>query len=159
MGSDVPPPCYMSHPFAAGSVGWGVYSSQATAGGFCSFVIPNFVTKGTQSLNSFIPHLYLYQRGSISGSLFFPLPVSLSSFRNLPPLLRYDFSFILAFHTSELTDSTADGTKKEEKQVYSSGFHFFFADSHVRQDLVPLRTFPGRMDAILLGWLTVYFRN
>lgn len=127
-GSDVPPPCYMSHPCAAGSVGGigGGYSSQATAAGFCSFVILNFVTKGTQSLNSFIPHLYLYQRGSISGSLFFPLPVSLSSFRNLPPLLRYDFSFILAFHTLELTDSTADGTKKGRKTGLFIRISLFF---------------------------------
>lgn len=125
LGSDVPPPCYMSHPCAAGSVGVGG-SSQAAAAGFCSFVILNFVTKRTQSLNSFIPHLYLYQRGSISGSPSPPLPVPLSSFRNLPPLLRYDFSFILAFHTSELTDSRADGTKKRKKNRFiHQDFTFF----------------------------------
>lgn len=81
---------------------------------FLFFVILILVTKRTRSLNSFIPHLYLYQRGVI---YLLPLPVPLSPFRNFLPLLKYDFSFNLAFHTSELSDSTADGGKKKGRKT------------------------------------------
>lgn len=94
-----------------------------------------------------MPRLFLYQWGIYFGLT--PLPVPLSSFRNFSPILRYDFTFNLAFTLQSQLIQQQTGTLEKE-EVYSSRFDFFplFWNPPVCKNWF---LFQGLMEAILLG--------